>query len=323
VSTPAFLIGTNGRIVLADFRRAEAFIVSQAGELLERTGGKGAGPGEYRSMFNLEWCRLGQEFWLQDNDLLRITRYSVDGQLIGNFNYGDRLPVNAYYQSLGDGRFACAHEVLDGTNRETEWWFADDRLNRIYSFPETLDPAAYWEGKAGAVIPYPAMKTLWISVFSRFALSDSDNWRLTVFNASSEPLYRLEREWEPTPISAVEKREIRRMWRDDFGGHWLEYWDKIPIPDQRPPFASITFDDRGRIWAEYYEGPYSAFLIRAESYRYDIFSAEGVWLGTQVLPFNRIHVQDGYLYHTYHSEAGAPRLERLQIVPLVPELEWH
>lgn len=323
VQSPKFLVAPDGKMVLADFRRAEIFIVDKEGNLLVRTGREGAGPGEFKSMMRILWAEFGKEFWIQDNDLLRITRFSMEGELLGTINYGSQLPNGHSLQSLGEGTFICSLESRNDRERRSEWWFVDNRLNRINTFPQLLDPSATWEGSAAAILPYASVTHIKSSLFNQYLLVNPHIGRLTIFTADSKPLIHIEREWDNIPITTSEKRQIRTLWRDEWGGHWLEYWDKIPIPDHRPPFALAQIDDMGHIWVEHFAGPYSQFIVRAEFYTFDVFDSDGTWLGSQVFPYNRLLIQGGYAYRTYLSEYGAPRFERIKLMPLVPELEKH
>jgi hypothetical protein len=75
-------------------------------------------------------------------------------------------------------------------------------------------------------------------------------------------------------------------------------------------------DNLRRIWVERYKGPY--YSSSAESYTYDLFGPEGVWLGVQDLPF-RMSISGNYAYRSYLAESGGPRLERYRLRPLYPE----
>jgi hypothetical protein len=100
---------------------------------------------------------------------------------------------------------------------------------------------------------------------------------------------------------------------------------KTGFHDHKPTFGNPILDTEGRIWLRSYEP------IREEGteeeqgqvigYEYEIFGSDGVWLGTHIQHPAIRHITGEYLYQSYSSEAGSPRIERLRIIPLVPEIE--
>jgi hypothetical protein len=149
-------------------------------------------------------------------------------------------------------------------------------------------------------------------------LIDPGKPRLTIHSDRGVPILLIERDWELRPVAEEEKERLRERYRQS---EWEEfrYWaDRLPFPEVKTPFSTAVTDDLGRIWVGRFTGPFS--YTEHESYVYDIFGSDGVWLGTQELVRRPQVIQSGHIYLTFEADSGGPRLERLRLDPLIEEL---
>lgn len=318
---PRYLISTDGRLVLADSRRSEIFIVSSDGDLLSRLGGKGAGPGEFENLWGMHWAEDGKEFWIEDQRLQRVTRFSMEGEYLGSFNYAEqRRNWARRFLDLGNRRFLGVIMGLSRDNSPTRFAFIDSDLRWVKDFIE-VPPQQMWEVGGGAWSAIPFIAVAGVTVFPDGKLLSYHPYqgRLTVYTTDGQPVLHIERDWDYPAVTAEDKERTLRRYRESPSEQRRELADRVPIPDKRAAFGAPRVDDAGRIWLTrsmpIYEGD------EVVGYVYDIFGPDGVWLGTQEMSIRPIAIQGDYMYRTFSAESGAPRFERLKINWLIPEIE--
>jgi len=323
--TPRMLIAPDGKIVLVDTSDFSILIVSHDGELLHRMGRKGAGPGEFENILEVFWAEEGREFWLTDQFTNRISRISIDGEFLGVINYSEIRMSWSRFWYLGHRTF-MAHgqdsDFGDMGGATMRYALMNDKLE-ITDELFTLEGPAYFRMSESSrtSIPWAGFTRPEVTPGGQILMLETDYPRLTIYSSSAEPLLNLERDWELDPVTQEEKQTYRQNIRGRYPDAEV---GSIQFPDHKPPFRSAVVDTEGRIWLRMYEE------IREEGteeepgaligYPYEIYSPEGVWLGTHINRRLIRAIRDGYLYQTFLSDAGAPRLERLRIVPLVREM---
>ncbi|MFC1529184.1 hypothetical protein ACFL41_00990 [Gemmatimonadota bacterium] len=322
--TPRILVAPDGTIILVDIQRFEIFFVSDEGELLARQGGSGAGPGEFRDILDAFWADVGQEIWLTDQLNARITRYNLGGDLLGSFSYGGIRSRYQHYSSLGNGSFLATGTIYKGPdliNRVLEFAIVNQDLERTVLLHEYQNPGRFMvsENRVDSA-PYHLSDSARAFPDGRILLSQPQTPRLTVYSNQGEIQFHIERDWEEQPVTGEEKRRIRNMWRS---AGLSEAASRIPFPDRKPFFSSAFTDSEGRIWLQRYVAPEDRVDDEGQitfTSEYEIYSREGVWLGTQPLDHIPRVITGEYVYCSYLSEEG-PRFERLRIIPKVPELK--
>jgi len=325
-STPRFLFSPDGTIVMVDTREFIIRIVSHDGQLLHQSGRRGSGPGEFQNILDTFWIEMGREFWLTDQMNNRITKMSMDGKLLGEFNYSEIRMNFTRFWHLDGRRLLAMGRIFDPDRGPVGSPQRYVMLNEQMEITEdifTLEGPIYYQSRERGYSPVPYSGYDRPTVFpdGRILLLQPNYPRMTVYSPSGEPQLHIERDWELIPVTQEEKQTIRNRARDrDTPAKYMD----IPFPDSKPPFGTALIDTEGRIWLRRYE------MIREEGtdeepgaflgYLYEIYSPEGVWIGNHIHQRTIRFITGEYLYQTYSSEAGAPRFERLRINPLVREM---
>jgi hypothetical protein len=78
-------VDSSGLLYVGDEAHERVIVFNDAGQVLRTWGGKGDGPGQFQSINDMEVGPNGQLYVL-DSALLRIQRFSLDGQLQGTIN---------------------------------------------------------------------------------------------------------------------------------------------------------------------------------------------------------------------------------------------
>ena len=325
-SSPRPLIAPDGRMVLVDIRRFEIYIISQDGQLMCQLGGRGSGPGEFENILDVFWAEEGKEFWLTDQRNSRITRFSIDGVLLGNINYSAIRSSYSKFYYLQDHQFLAEGPIMDLQDRtynRTRFALLNDQLEVIKELFE-LEGYKYFQvsERGYAPVPFTTADRLIPLPDGRLLHSQPNYPRLSIYSTTGDLQYHIERDWDLIPVTQEEKSRTEKGWRES---GMIEGSVRIPFPKFKPPFIGPYLDTEGRIWLRMFEPireeGTEEELGQITGYEYEIFGSDGVWLGTHIQRPTIRHITSEYLYQTYSSEAGSPRLERLRIVPLVPEMK--
>jgi len=325
--SPKALVAPDGRMVLLDDRRTEFFIVSVDGSLLHRFGREGSGPGEFQNILNVLWKIPGREFWVTDQALSRVSRFDMNGRLLGAFSYADIRMQYSIFMSLGDGRF-LGQGWRDGTRPPQsiyEYTFFTGEFEQASQFMVIDQDNMFQESAAVRMqLPFTSDQFIRIGPSGRIAHVQPNIGRLSVYSSTGEPRFHTERDHPFEPVTHEDKEGYRNSYRR----RGMEsVAARLTFPSHKPAwFRPPVIDDEGRIWISRYspllgepeeEGGQQPELGNV----WEIFSAEGVWLGTHLHKERIELITYGYLYQVFLSESGSPRFERLRIIPLVPEME--
>ena len=126
----------------------------------------------------------------------------------------------------------------------------------------------------------------------------------------------IQRDWERPRIRQSEANSIRQRLSDTPSQELREAVKRLRIPDRRPAFNPPITDDKGCIWVPRY---WTLAMTEGKLIDevFDIFSSDGIWIGTEVFEEAPDLIQEGCAYIVKSSPV---RLERVRLHPLVPEL---
>ena len=314
-----FLITSDGRMILCDRRRYEIFIVSPSGELLSRMGGQGSGPREFRELWEIYWAVDDYEFWIQDRQLSRMTEFSVDGEFSGSFNYG--LVPNKpwrYLQSRGSIGFLASDRLVKPGNSNTtmEYWILNQEMEVVSEFLSLETVSRFWTSSSrSTLIPYTRFCEVRVMPEERLLAYNPRDGRITIYSGSCEPILHIERDWDMSRITSADKEVVLKPMRESSNTSQRQRVQSMQFPSRKPAFSTVYVDSEGKIWVERLVGPWAPET--ADTYTYDIFGRDGVWLAIQELDFrpsemNLDWLKGDYAYRITRVESGSPRFERLK-----------
>jgi hypothetical protein len=311
------LIGPDGRLIIGDIRKEEIYLVSPEGALIKQLGGRGSGPGEFQNLWYFHWAEWGREFWVEDQHLNRVTCFSVDGGLLGTFNYArTRLRYNRFLD-LGGRKW------LGESKRETiedsivRFDLLEDQFLHARPFVELkgqeflrIDRTGYPKPFRGVEYAYPVLG------WDRIVVSRPEEGEITLYDTSGEPLFRIVKEWAPSPVSAADIA----WWKANAGatgGRVLQ--DRMDFPPRRPLFSRVVPDNRGRLWVYRSRPPRRTRDEEAPPVIVDLFGPDGRWIGSCSPPLSLGYIWGDFAYDIPYLEDESPRVERWRIIPLEPE----
>lgn len=292
---------SDGRIVVADRGSGELRFFDGTGRFLDRAGGQGDGPGEFRSLDFLG--RLpGDSLVTWDGRQRRIQLYGPRGGFIRSFAVAGPTDLMVPDMAVGlvDGR-RLALEVADVRTLEAgivRWPsevlatidLATGAMDTVARFPGPQAQVAATEegGYRHGTVAFGADNE-YAAAAGRLAAISTERWEVSVMDAQGVTRLILRRPVPPRPAdesaaaelvasvtelaypggsgaSAEEVRRLQTMWRE------------MPRAPTVPLLRSVHLDSSGNVWVE----PY--FHIGGDPVPFQVFDRRGRWLGAVSFP---------------------------------------
>lgn len=321
-----------------DDQAQEVRVFDSAGQYVETLGGRGEGPGEFsraEAIATLPDGRLvvrdpgnsGLEVFVPGTTETERWRYDVGGLFSVT-----PLHTDASGRTYLDTRDLSAdgfvmHVIVfgpDGAQIDTL-----PEPSTTYEPPEVT--AQRGPSSVGYAVPFSPQLHWTVHPSGHFLSGLSTDYRIDLVR--DDGVLRIERAADPVPVSDEERarqREslVQRM--RDFAPDWT--WNGPPIPDHKPFFRDIVAGRDGRIWVRVPtearavenpdhdpEDPSSTPVLWREPVRYDVFEADGSYLGAVSAPAGFAAspdpVFDGdHVWAVTRDDLGVGRVVRFRIV---------
>lgn len=329
-STPKWLITPDNQIILGDSGKQTIYIVSSDGDLIKTVGPQNSNITGIKDLGRLFWAEEGLEFWVEDTMSQYVTMVSVTGEIIGIHNYPPlekRFWLDIY--PLNDRRFLGVESSLfPGPHTIMErfyYCFLDAELNTTGQFLTLSSHARFrTSSNTAARLPFVRTDKVASSVNDILLSYHPSIGRLTLYTSTGDPILHIERDWERQQITDEEKKQLKDEYRRSLTPERQRTASSMQFPSTSPAFSQATLDNNNLIWVERVVGPYLHDI--SETYTFDVFNSEGVWLGTQELDFRpnwsySDWIKGEFLYRAYRAVSGTYRFERYHMLPLVPDFE--
>jgi hypothetical protein len=294
----------DGRFVVADRGANELRYFAVDGSYLYTRGGPGEGPGEFRFILDV-WSRSDGGLLVSDTRLRRMTALDGAGALEATFS------LQSHQMEYGPARvidvFADGSLLTQATKRpfpqapagQIEWQMmglfvhdsdgTDPRhiidLPYIERSGGDMDMAFYAEGH---VVADPE---------GRIMFSDGRSFDVSTYGLDGALRQRFRRAGRPLAITEAD----RQAWIDKSRTNIEQYGGdpeaearvaRMSFPEFIPNVAGMMRDGIGNVWVRRYLGVKYAWVIFYESHQafrpdesvWDVFTADGIWLGAVELP---------------------------------------
>lgn len=334
-------VDDDGTVYVLDAQAQEVRVFDAAGTHVETLGGRGEGPGELKQ---------GEAIAvLPDGRLLVRDPANMRVQVFGpgpgetdewRYNSGNHFTDRPLYTDLRGHTYLFASDpsrdhtsivvelATDGTPLDTFPEPTSDHEPAIVRAEVTTSSSSR---STSSNVPFSPFFTWTVHPSGHFLTGLSTEYRIDL--GGDDGVLRIERDYEPVPVSDTERDFSRRMIEGqmrEVEPDWT--WDGPPIPDHKPPFSALHAGRDGRIWVllatahnivenEDHDpsDPRSqpvTFQIRG---RYDVFESDGTYLGTVEAPaefsgYPRPVFDGDYVWAVARDELGIERVVRYRIV---------
>ncbi len=322
-----------------DDQAQEVRVFDSAGEYMERLGGRGEGPGEFsraEAIATLPDGRLvvrdpgnsGLEVFVPGTTETERWRYDAGGLYSVTPLHAD-ASGRTYLDTHDLARDGFVMHVIvfgpDGTPIDTL-----PEPSSTYEPPEVTVERG--PRSVGYAVPFSPQLHWAVHPSGHFLSGLSTDYRIDLVR--DDGVLRIERAADPVPVSdgerARERESVTQEMRNFVDPGWT--WNGPPISDHKPFFRDLVAGRDGRIWVRVPtearavdnpdhdpEDPSSAPVFWREPVRYDVFEADGTYLGAVNAPegfaTSTDPVFDGdYVWAVTRDELGVQRVVRFRIV---------
>ena len=304
-----------GRIFVLDDHAQEVRVFDSDGTFVRTVGKKGEGPGEFTEAVAVDLSRSG-EIWVMDMGEGRLSIFDTTGAYLRQ----ERTNTGGWSVRPYPGGFDAMgrYNVLIQSAGAKRMARFDQSYNPIDTIPIPENPVElefFETPRMSTSVPFQGSMrwrfspagTVWTLLTARY--------ELTEMTTAGEVLRTVTKDHEPIPVTDEDReRAIADLeWFTNQGGQI----DQAKFPTTMPVTASFFIDDEGNLWVE---PRVAASEANDKGHLFDLFSAEGSYLGTLRLPFELAWsipepvVRGGVLYGVTSDETGVPYMMRARIV---------
>lgn len=318
-SIMSFDVDAWGRVFVLDNQAQEVRIFDSDGSFVRAVGGKGEGPGEFTQAGSVDLSRNG-EIWVMGMGEARVSIFDTAGTLLRSERTDGGFVIMPYPGGFDPlGRY---NVVLPsgGLTRMARFDQSYDPIDTI-TMPEDPEEGEFFEyvSETGtstmrASVPFQGFMTWRNSPAGTVWTLLSGSYQLTEMTSGGEVLRRVSKEHHPIPVTDEEREQAiaNLEWFTRQGGTI----DPSRFPGSKPSTASFFIDDESNLWVE---REVAAADEDDERRLFDIFDAEGRFLGMVRLPFplrSSPHpiMRGGVLYGVTSDEMGVPYVVRGRVV---------
>ena len=310
-------VGPDGRIYVLDFQAQDIRVFGSDGEFLFRFGRPGEGPGEFSWPDGLEFTQDGS-IAVRDARLFRITLFSPDGVYLRDFRIQRPYPQTDAHSA---NYFWITNDdvIVDRVSISIGIASADSlALARYSTAGAALDTLIVAETRsaivtvtrnglamAGLSIPFSPRPIVAVGPDGRIARALGDTYRIEVLDQNGRVERVITREVETVTVTAAERDSLtvamRESAREMAEGGTLEEFE---FPTTKPAITHVFADAAGNWWVGAQREPNRFAPPTPHPRSFDVFDAEGRFLGSVETPFRILEIGNDYVAGVADNELG-------------------
>ncbi|MFC1529093.1 6-bladed beta-propeller [Gemmatimonadota bacterium] len=342
-----YVMDEDGLIFVFDSADGRVVVFDQNGKYLRDFGRKGAGPGEFNSVW-YQWIKDGV-FAIYDPAQFRASTITAGGQLLDTFtrpgysNIYYFTPVRRSLRSiypLPDGRMVqiIREQKEYGTPDEafrTTAVLVSSEGDSLRSFNTEWMVTPRTPARGGRLIyhqkMYYADPALQADLDRGILIADPREPIVRRYDLDGNLSRILRLGLDPEPVTREEKDAFERSYRERIQNaegqereRLVVVWQQMVIPDHKPYWRTILVDDQGYYWLRNLYDWTLPTEVMIRVYSYKVFSPEGEYLGSATWPTgNTSSITRGHLLgRKMDEDFGGWRHFVYRITPTVEGLEY-
>ena len=313
-------VDAQGRVHILDEQAQEVRVFDARGMFVRTIGRPGEGPGEFTQAGAVDISPAG-DIWVVEMQQGRLSIFDSTGSFQKEIRSNSAGSVIMPYPG-GFDRVGRYNVVFYGPY-EDDYDFMIARVDQFFTPIDTIvipkSPVPWKEfthetssGSMSASVPFQGSLIWRFSAAGNFWTLLTDRYELTEVTTGGDRLRTITKEYDPIPVTAADKEGVHRRleWFTRQGGKV----NLSLVPDFKPPVGAFFSDYAGNLWVKTeWESE------EDDGYLFDVFDAEGRFLGELRLPFALKLwpvpiVRDGLLYGRTEDDSGAPVIVQARIV---------
>jgi hypothetical protein len=289
-----FVVDERGSIYVLDGMNYRIQTFDSQGKYLRTIGRKGQGPGDLDSPLSLSLNRTsGELLVLQGNR--RLSFFRTDGTFIR------QLDINNSIRAQVDSR-GQVYLIEQTRSKEGEWSFDVKKLSMFGTNLGVL-ASVPGQGYTGKINPFLAVNTFQVDRLDNLVYGDPRTYELRFFDPSEGRLFKkVMRDYAAIPVSEEDKtKELEKIPPE------ARSYSSLVFPRHYPVFRTFFLSDLGHIFVRTYE------KTGDERFVYEIFDAEGRFIGRMPLRPSGVTILNGKYYAIEEDADGFQYLKRYAV----------
>ena len=317
-----------GDVIVVDGGSSEVRRYDATGRHMWSAGGRGEGPGEFRSPRYLG-RRDDGSFLVWDRSLFRLSVIGENGEVILSQRRSSPDGREFIVQGLfDDGAWLVTFPVsISAPSAGTAWadtiglWRYDPVREDRVRLAGIIGQRWIWTGQHMLPVPFSPRPLRTIDG-SRLAVASGPDAEISVHDAAGSLVarYRFARDREPVTESDV-RQVIESLVEIGQSGApaaaWRDWRDRMEIPRYEPAFDWLLADGNGTLWARRFQSD----PLSREPPSWDVFDPTGVYLGSVSTPGGLavLAIGDGLLAGVYRDELGVEYVSVHRVLTARPQ----
>ena len=317
-----------GDVIVVDGGSSEVRRYDATGRHMWSAGGRGEGPGEFRSPRYLG-RRDDGSFLVWDRSLFRLSVIGENGEVILSQRRSSPDGREFIVQGLfDDGAWLVTFPVsISAPSAGTAWadtiglWRYDPVREDRVRLAGIIGQRWIWTGQHMLPVPF-SPRPLRAIDGSRLAVASGPDAEISVHDAAGSLVarYRFARDRETVTESDV-RQVIESLVEIGQSGApaaaWRDWRDRMEIPRYEPAFDWLLADGNGTLWARRFQSD----PLSREPPSWDVFDPTGVYLGSVSTPGGLavLAIGDGLLAGVYRDELGVEYVSVHRVLTARPQ----
>lgn len=314
-----FEVDAYGRFWVFEGQARELRVFEGDGRFVRTVGRQGEGPGEFNRVIGMDWGPDGH-LWLADPANNRLSVVDTTGAFVASHPTIGGVVVRPWPGGFDDSGHFYTYGI-DTASEDEMIALVMVRYGRDLQPIDSVAPPAFpgreelFELRSEnhwmiAGVPFSPNLEWRLGRDATYWAGLTGEYRIYQLAWGGDTLRTILRDYDPLPVTAEDRNRAREdlQWFVDAGGR--PDWSRVP--SVKPAFEEFVLDDEDRLWVQLVADGDEA------GRRFDVFDAEGRFLGGLLTPFSvRFYpvpiIRDGYIYSVTEDELEVPFVVRGRI----------
>jgi hypothetical protein len=293
-SINSVVVDEQGSIYILDRKNYRVQAFGASGKYLRTIGRKGQGPGDLDSPLSLSLNRTSDELLVLQG-IRRLSFFRTEGTFIRQLDINNS--IRAQFDSRGQ-----IYLIEQARSKDGEWSYDVKKLSMFGTKLGVL-ASVPGQGYTGKINPFLAVNTFQVDRLDNLVYGDSRTYELLFFDPSEGKLFKkVTRDYDAIPVSDEDRaRELKKIPPD------AQAYISLVFPKYHPVFSGFFLSDLGHIFVRTHE------KTKGGQFIYDIFDAEGRFIGRMPLEPSGVTILKGKYYAVEEDENGYQYVKRYAV----------
>jgi len=275
-------------IFVLDYKESHVKVFDKTGKYLRTIGRKGQGPGELDTPNDIAFERRSGDLIVLDSS--RITSFNPQGKFKNAMLLKGIWGIRMRQDSLGN------IYVLEVASSEKEGQYIIKKFAPDLKLIAIIAQVPFMIGQTGATNPFRPLPYFDFDYKDCFLYSFPKAYEIQIFGPANKPVERILKEYDPVAVTAEEIEKQKKAIPPEI---------KLELSKYHAAFPRFYPDDEGHLFVQTFEKTKTP-----KGYSFDVFDADGRYMGSVPLLDNPIVMKKGKLYSLEEDEDGYQIIKR-------------